>query len=118
MAAEPHRILTEVFGENALYITRSCVWFRISKKGRIPADDDKRSGRPSAGTTENVAKVREAILRDRRQKNHDVCDVVKVSYGTCQRILPQELNMQRIAAKFVPRLPSNDRKEHRVAVCS
>jgi hypothetical protein len=26
--------------------------------------------------------------------------------------------MRRIAAKFVPRLLSNDQKEHRVAVCS
>jgi hypothetical protein len=35
----------------------------------------------------------------------------------CQRILSDELNMQRIAAKFVPRLLSNDEKEHRVAIC-
>jgi hypothetical protein len=67
---------------------------------------------------ENVAKVREAILEDRRRTIRHVCDIVKQSYGTCQRILSDELNMRSIAAKFVPRLLSNDQKEHRVAVCS
>jgi hypothetical protein len=78
-------------------------------------DEDERSGRPSTGTTtENVAEVREAILEDRRRTIH----IVKLSYGTCQRILSGELNMRRIAAKVVPRLLNNDQKEHRVAVCS
>jgi histone-lysine N-methyltransferase SETMAR len=31
--------------------------------------------------------------------------------------LSDDLNIRRIAAKFVPRLLSNDQKEHRVAVC-
>jgi hypothetical protein len=48
----------------------------------------------------------------------DVCDIVKLSYGTCQRMLMNELNMWRTAAKFVPGLLSNDKKEHHVAVCS
>jgi hypothetical protein len=28
----------------------------------------------------------EAILEDRKQTIHDVCDIVTLSYGTCQRI--------------------------------
>jgi hypothetical protein len=59
-----------------------------------------------------VAKVREAMLEDQRRTIHDVCDVVKLSYGTCQRILSQELNMQLIAMKFVPTLLSSDQKAH------
>jgi histone-lysine N-methyltransferase SETMAR len=35
----------------------------------------------------------------------------------CQQILSDELNMRHIAAKFVPRLLSNDQKEHCVAIC-
>jgi hypothetical protein len=61
----------------------------------MSVDDDECSGRSLTGTTtENVAKVREAILEDRRQTIHDVCDIVKLSYGTCQQILLDELNMQ------------------------
>ena len=68
-------------------------------------DDEKRSGRPSAETTtENVAKVREDILEDGRRTIHDVCNIVGLSYVTCQGLLSDDLNMRRIAAKFVPRL--------------
>jgi hypothetical protein len=103
-------MLKEAFGDNA----PNLEWFKRFEKGRMSVDDDERSGRPSAGTTtENVAKVREAILEDRRRTIHEVCDIVKLSYGTCQRILSQELNMRRIAAKFVPRLLRKDQKEHR-----
>ena len=35
-----------------------------------------------------------------------------------QRILADELNMRRIAAKFVPRLLNNDQRDHRVQVCT
>jgi hypothetical protein len=80
-------------------------------------DDDGGSGRHSTGTTtENVAKLREVILEGRRSTIHDVCDFVKLSYGTCQRIFSQEINMRRIAAKFLPGSLSNDQKERRVAV--
>jgi len=49
---------------------------------------------------------------------HDVCNNVGLLYGTCQQILSDELNMWRIAAKFVPRLLSNDQKEYHIAVCT
>jgi hypothetical protein len=85
----------------------------------MSVDDDECSGQPSTGTmTENVAKVREAIWQDRRRTIHDICNIVRLLYGTCQRILLDELNMRCIAAKFVPRLLSNDQKEYHIAVCT
>jgi hypothetical protein len=38
-------------------------------------------------TTKNVAKVWEAILKDRRRRIHDVCNISGPLYRTCQRIL-------------------------------
>ena len=68
---------------------------------------DERSGQLSTSTTlENIAKVREAILADRRQTIHDVCEIVGLSYGTVQRILADNLNMRCISVRFVPRLLS------------
>ncbi|PNF41547.1 hypothetical protein B7P43_G12312 [Cryptotermes secundus] len=63
-------------------------------------------------TPENVAKVRDLILQDRRLTIQDLCNTLGLSYGTCQRILSEELNMRRIAAKFVPRLLQNEQKQH------
>jgi hypothetical protein len=48
--------------------------------------------------------VREMILQDHRLTIQDLCNTLGLSYGTCQRILSEELNMRRIAVKFVPRL--------------
>ena len=39
-------------------------------------------------------------------------------YRSCQRILADELNMRRIAAKFVPCLLNNDQRDHRVQACT
>jgi hypothetical protein len=75
------------------------------KKGRTSVDGEDRSGQPSTETTtEKEAEVREIILEDRRRTIYDVCNIVGLSYGTCLRILSDEPNMRRIAAKFVPRL--------------
>jgi hypothetical protein len=73
-------MLKEAFGDNSLGLTQTYEWFKRFEKGRMSVDDDERSGRPSTGTTaENVAKVREAILEDRRRTSHVVCDIVKLS---------------------------------------
>ena len=84
----------EAFGDNALGLTLTYEWFKTFKNGRMSVDDDERSGRPSKGTTtENVAKVRDAILEDRRRTIHDVCScsIVGLSHDTCLGILSDEL---------------------------
>ncbi|KAJ4440230.1 hypothetical protein ANN_08369 [Periplaneta americana] len=76
-------------------------WFKCFKNDRTSVDDD-RSGQPSTDITpENVAAVQAVIMQECRQTIHNVCDIVGLSYGTCQRSLSDELNMRRIAAKFV-----------------
>ena len=57
---------------------------------------------------ENIAKDHEAILADRRQTIHDVCEIVGLSYEIVQCILADNLNMRCISARFVPRLLSED----------
>jgi len=98
--------------------SKTFLWYKRFKDGRTSVDDDERFGRPSTSITpENIAKVREAILADRRQTIHDVCEIVGLSYGTAQRILADNLNMRRISVRFVPRLLSDDQKALRVSVC-
>jgi ribosomal protein S25 len=78
----------------------------------VSVEDDERSGRPSTSrTTENVEKIRELIQEDRCQTIHELVDTVGISYGVCQEIITENLNMRRIAAKFVPRLLTNDYKQ-------
>jgi len=70
-------MLEEAFGEQALSQTRTSEWFKHFKDGRESVEDGKHSGRPSTCTTpEMIAEVLEAILEDRRQTIHDVCNRV------------------------------------------
>jgi histone-lysine N-methyltransferase SETMAR len=64
-----------------------------------------------------MAKVCKAILADHRQIIHDVCERVRLSYGTIQRILADNLNTRRVSARFVPRLLSDDQKALHISVC-
>jgi len=88
-------MLKETFGEQALSQTRTFEWFKCFKDGRESLKDDKHSGQPSTCTApEMIVKVREVILENRRQTIHDVYNRVGLSYGSCQRILADELNMR------------------------
>ncbi|PNF35236.1 hypothetical protein B7P43_G06872 [Cryptotermes secundus] len=117
-AAETHQMLKQAFGDNSLGQTQAYDWYKRFKHGRMSTYDDDRSGRTSTGTTpKSVAKVKDLILQDRRLTIQDLCNTLGLSYGTCQRILSEELNMRRIAAKFVPRLLQNEQKQHRLEVC-
>jgi len=64
-----------------------------------------------------VEKVRAAVNQDRHHTIHDLCAEVGIGYGSCQRILTEQLKMHRIAAKFVPRVLTHDQKDSRVAIC-
>jgi len=67
-------------------------------------------------TTENVAKVHDSIHKERRWTIHYTCSTVALSNGTCQSILSDKLNTRQNATEFVPRLLTDDQKQHRLAV--
>jgi len=93
-AAETHRMLKEIFGEQALSQARTFEWFKLFKDGRESVEDGKHSGRPSTCTTpEMIAKVREVILENRRQTIHEVgkfcCEVLRRRRENVRRKLPE-----------------------------
>jgi histone-lysine N-methyltransferase SETMAR len=76
-------------------------------------------GDPKSCTTrETVARIQEFVLQHRRRTSHDVADEAGICYATCQRVLTEELGMNRVAAKFVPRILTADEKQQRVNVCT
>jgi hypothetical protein len=61
----------------------------------VSAEDNKRTRRPSTSkTTENIEKIQELIHEDRLQAIHELADAVWISYGVCQEILTENLNMR------------------------
>jgi hypothetical protein len=73
------------------------------KASRVSVQDDERSGQPGIGKmTENVEEIRELIHEDHHRTIHELTDTVGISYGVCQEILTENLNICRIAVKSVP----------------
>ena len=75
-------------------------------------------GRPSTSRTdENIARIRKLILKDRHRTIDDLVDLSGVSWSSCQWILSEELQMKRVAAKFMPYVLTVDQKQSRVDAC-
>jgi len=118
MGSETSEMLKQAFGDSCMSRSRTFEWFGRFKNGRTSTANDDRSGRPSTATIPSkVEQVHAAVNQDRRRTIDDLCTEVGIGYGSCQRILTEQLNMHRIAAKFVPRALTHDQKDSRVAIC-
>ena len=59
-------------------------------------------------TDENVEKANKIIHEERKCTINKVCNILGLSYGICQCILTEDLN---ITGKFVSRLPNDNMKK-------
>jgi len=73
-SAETVTLLRGAFKEEALSQTRVYEWVSRFKRGDMSLEDQPRSGRPSTSRTdENIQKIRDAIMFDRRLSGTDRC---------------------------------------------
>ena len=57
------------------------------------------------------------VRANRRLTVRELAEECGISVGSSHHILTEEFKMHRVAAKFVPRLMTNDQQAHRVQVC-
>ena len=57
------------------------------------------------------------MMFDRRRTIDKLEALTGVLWSSCQQNLTEELYMKRVAAKFVPRLLSEDQRANRLVVC-
>uniref|UniRef100_A0A1B6F0E8 Transposase Tc1-like domain-containing protein n=1 Tax=Cuerna arida TaxID=1464854 RepID=A0A1B6F0E8_9HEMI len=92
--------------------------FRDFKNGDMLIGVKPRSGHPSTSRTdENVLKIQQLVLEDRRRTVEDLSQLSGISWSCVQRILTKNLGMKRVAAKFVPRILTDPQKELRLKTC-
>ena len=93
------------FGEPTMSRTQLQLWYNRFKEGR---EDDNNYVRPSclsmSTTDENVEAVKKMILNNRRTIIREVADYVFISFGSCQAIFTDVLDMKHATAKIVPKL--------------
>jgi hypothetical protein len=115
---ETLEMLREAFGEHSLSWTPIFEWHSCFKAGRVSVEDDESLGRPSTRKmTENLEKIRALIHKDCCRTIHELTDTVGISYGVCQEILTENLNIRHIVAKFVLLFLTNDLKHQCINVC-
>jgi len=112
-ATEAHEMLQKDFKEEALSLTQVFQWFARLERGEMSVEDHPNSGRPSTSRTDvNVERIREKINKDRRYTIDEISEATGVSWRSCLRIVTVDLNIRRVAAKFVPRLHTQDQNKH------
>jgi hypothetical protein len=111
---ETLEMFREAFGEHSLSWAVVFEWHSRYRAGQVSVEDDKRSGRPiTSKTTENVEKIRELINENCCRAVSELTDTIGISYGVCQEILTENLNMRHIAPSTRqctrPHTPENHR---------
>ena len=93
--AETYKMLQAAFGESCLSRSKTIEWYSHFKSGRRSFEDDPRQGSTSTSHAEKtVTRLREIIHDDRRLTIREVAEEVRIAFGTCQKILTEDLRMR------------------------
>lgn len=109
--------IQQTLGDDALPYSTVAYWVAEFKRGRLSCEDDHRSGRPSTSVTEeNVKKVENLILQDRRITIKHLADILKISFGSIQSIVTDSLGFRKVSARWVPRMLTDENKRRRLEI--
>lgn len=113
-----HEDMVNTLGELAPSYSMVKKWTALFKQGRQSVQDDPRSGRPSTAVTpENVDKIHDMVLADRRVKIREIANIMGISTERVYHILTEELGLSKVCARWVPRLltPEQKRVRHQIS---
>lgn len=97
--------------------SRSSIYFWIAefKRGRTSISNEPVTGRPPTEiVSENVDLVEKIVLSDRRLKLKEIAEESGLSKTTVYRIIKEHLGMNKISARWIPKLLSAVQKEQRM----
>ena len=100
------------FGASCMNRAWVFEWHKRFKEGRESVRDDERCGRSKeVNTPELIGQIKNFMDKDRHVSIETISAQSDVSVGTVHTIIRAELKMQKICAKFVPRVLREDQKE-------
>jgi hypothetical protein len=110
-------MLETAYGEFAMRHRTVYKWVDLFKEGRVSVNDNEREGCPSMSRVgENIQRVHDLMMSDCRIATITITDKLGISKGSVQTILKEDLNMQKLCAKIVPKVLTEEQKR-RVACC-
>ena len=85
-------MLIKAYGDSTMSKPRIYEWYKRFSEGRESVEDDDRSGRPNTSINEDqIEKVKQMILENRRITIREVSDEIGISFGSCQAIFSDVL---------------------------
>jgi len=111
---EIHAILTETLGEHAPSYVTVKNWVTHFKRGDFSTCDAPRPGRLKTWTTsEIIDQIHELILEDRRISAKSIAEQLGISRERVGTIIHEDLDMQKLPAKLVPKCLNAAQKRQR-----
>jgi histone-lysine N-methyltransferase SETMAR len=117
--AEIKQCLDAVYGESSPSYSTVKEWAKQFRLGRESTEDDPHQGRaPEALTPETTALVQEEVLQDIRLKTKEISARCGLSKTMVLQILHDHLGMNKVSARWVPKLLSVVQKQQYVECCT
>jgi len=92
-------MIQQAFGDQCLSRAQMFQQHARFKTGRTSVDDDEHAGRSRRCTTpETAVRIQVLVRQDQHRTIQDIAKEVGIGYGTCQRVLTEELRMHHVAA--------------------
>ena len=87
-------------------------WVRNFKSGYLSVMDEPREGRPTSVETEkNVSTVEKLVKQDRLITVKQLASETRISVDSVEKILNDHLDLNKVSARWVPRLLTADQKK-------
>lgn len=110
------RRLRAAWGGNALSITQIRHWFKVFQEDPDhTTKDGKHTGRPVSRLRKSkVGDIQTQLHAERRKSVRQLASDVGLSTSTTHRVLKKDLNLKKIAPKFIPKVLTVAQKDFRV----
>ena len=111
-ATETYGMLQTTLGASCMNQASVFEWHKRFKEGRESMRDDERCGRSKkVRTSELIGQIKNFMDKDCHVSIETISAQFDVSVGTVHTIICEELKMQKICLRFVPRVLREDQKD-------
>ena len=116
---EIHQQMVEVNAEKCPNNSTVTHWVRKFKSVFLSVMDQPREGRPTSVVTEkNVSTVEKLVKQDRRITVKQLASETRISVDSVEKILHDHLNLNKVSARWVPRLLTAIRRKRGLIVAN
>ena len=118
-SAETIQMIQKASRDDAMSAVKIKVWHKCFKNGTESLESNPCSRRPATSTTpENVEPVQATINKGQLLTVRELEADLRIPKTTASKILPQDLTMKCVMAKFIPWLLLPEQKEHHATVAN